>query len=292
VVRRRNIALWSRGEELVTGQFPEVVDAARALPAGTVLDGEILAWKDGVLAFSDLQRRLNRKKLTSAMLAEVPIALLAYDLLEESGADLRALPQSERRTRLERVVHTLNDPRIQLSPLVDDALDWPGLETLRRESRARRVEGFMLKKRSAPYGVGRKRGDWWKHKIDPFSVDAVLVYAQHGSGKRASLFTDYTFAVWSDDSRTELVTFAKAYSGLTDDEIKEVDAFVRKSTIEKFGPVRHVKPELVFELGFEGIAESKRHKSGIAVRFPRMLKWRTDKRAQDADTLAALRALL
>ena len=291
LIRRDAITIWSRGEELVTEQFPEIVEAARALPKGVVLDGEILPWRDRVLGFGELQRRLNRKKLSAALLADVPIAFVTYDLLEHDGVDVRGRPLSERRALLETIVAALGDERVKLSEIVKGA-SWAALAETRKESRARSVEGFMLKKRTSRYGVGRKRGEWWKWKIDPFSVDAVLVYAQHGSGKRASLYTDYTFAVWTDDAHTELVTFAKAYSGLTDDEIKEVDAFVRRNTIEKFGPVHHVKPELVFELGFEGIARSTRHKSGVAVRFPRMLRWRRDKTANEADTVDTLRALL
>jgi DNA ligase-1 len=170
-----------------------------------------------------------------------------------------------------------------------EAADWFGIAALRGESRERGVEGFMLKRRGSPYRVGRKRGDWWKWKIEPYSVDAVLIYAQAGNGRRASLFTDYTFAVWNNGA---LVPFAKAYSGLTDDEIQKVDAFVRRNTVEKFGPVRSVKPELVFELAFEGIQSSPRHKSGIAVRFPRMARWRMDKKAEEADSLETIRGLI
>jgi DNA ligase-1 len=297
LVRRDGVFLWSRGEELVTSQFPEIADAAQVLPKGTVLDGEVLPWKNGVLGFGDLQRRLNRKVISEKLRDEVPIVFLAYDILEHQGVDVRALPIVERRALLDAVLDAHPHERLRRStPIASgDGATWESLTELRKESRARNVEGFMLKRRSSPYGVGRKRGDWWKWKIDPYTVDAVLVYAQGGSGKRASLFSDYTFAVWTapeDDPARTLVTFAKAYSGLTDDEIKEVDAFVRKNTTEKFGPVRHVKPELVFEIGFEGIAESKRHKSGVAVRFPRMLRWRKDKPAAEADTVDALRALL
>ena len=299
LVRRDGIFVWSRGEELVSAQFPEIVEAAEVLPRGVVLDGEILPWRDGVLGFGDLQRRLNRKKIDVKMRAEIPIVFLAYDLLEHESVDVRALPITERRALLDQVLDAHPHERLMRSEVIapEGYATWDELTELREESRARNVEGFMLKRRTSAYGVGRKRGDWWKWKIDPYAVDAVLVYAQHGSGKRASLYTDYTFAVWRDVNGTaseerELVTFAKAYSGLTDDEIKEVDAFVRKNTVEKFGPVRHVKPELVFEIGFEGIAESKRHKSGVAVRFPRMLRWRKDKPAREADTVESLRALL
>lgn len=302
LVRRDGVFIWSRGEELVTAQFPEVAEAAAVLPKGTVLDGEVLPWKEGVLSFGDLQRRLNRKVISARLREEVPIVFLAYDLLEHDGKDVRALPLVERRKLLDDVLDAHPHPRLLRSQIVTSTgttgttgatgATWEELTKLRAESRARNVEGFMLKRKASSYGVGRKRGDWWKWKIDPYAVDAVLVYAQGGSGKRASLFTDYTFAVWTaaTEPRT-LVTFAKAYSGLTDDEIKEVDTFVRKNTIEKFGPVRHVKPELVFEIGFEGIAESKRHKSGVAVRFPRILRWRRDKKADEADTVDALKAL-
>ncbi|HEY4220588.1 MAG TPA: ATP-dependent DNA ligase [Myxococcota bacterium] len=291
VVRREGVFIWSRGEELVSEQFPEILEAAAALPAGTVIDGEVLPWRadrGGVLGFAELQRRLNRKKISAQLRAEVPIAFLAYDVLEEGGVDVRALPLHERRARLDKIVSALADERVKLSQIVM-APTWEELAVLRQESRARHVEGYMLKRASSRYGVGRKRGDWWKWKIDPYAVDAVLLYAQHGSGKRASLYTDYTFGVWHEG---ELVPFAKAYSGLSDDEIKIVDSFVRRNTVEKFGPVHRVKPELVFELGFEGIAVSARHKSGIAVRFPRMLRFRTDKPAAEADTLETLRSLL
>jgi DNA ligase-1 len=281
--------LWSRGEELVTERYPELAEAAARLPDGTALDGEILPWKDGVvLPFGDLQRRIGRKTLSKKLLREVPAVLIAYDLLEEAGADLRPLPQAERRARLEQVVSAADDSRLLLSPLIE-AASWEELGRLWGESRGRRVEGMMLKQRSSPYRVGRVRGDWWKWKVSPFTVDAVLIYAQRGSGKRASLYTDYTFGLRDGGA---LVPVAKAYSGLTDAEIRRVDAFVRQHTVEKFGPVRTVTPELVFELAFEGIQRSARHKSGVAVRFPRILRWRTDKKADDADSLEALRRLL
>jgi DNA ligase-1 len=281
--------LWSRGEELITERFPELAQMSVALPDGLVLDGEVLGWKDGaVLPFGKLQTRIGRKKLGPKILSDVPAVFMAYDLLEWQGQDLRERPLHERRVLLEQLVSELQNDRLLLSATVS-ARDWEHLGELREESRSRRVEGFMLKRRDAPYRVGRQKGDWWKWKIDPYTVDAVLLYAQRGSGKRASLYTDYTFAIWKDG---ELVPFAKAYSGLTDEEIRQVDAFVRRNTIERFGPVRAVKPELVFELGFEGIQRSTRHKSGIAVRFPRMLRWRTDKPAEQADTLETVHALL
>ena len=281
--------VWSRGEELVTDRYPELRALAEALPDGTVIDGEILPWKGGaVQPFADLQRRIGRKTLGRKLLDEVPVALVAYDLIEQGGADVREVPLAERRRRLERLASELDHPALVLSPAV--AFDsWEQLAEERRASRGRRVEGVMLKRRASPYRVGRVRGDWWKWKVEPFAVDAVLVYAQPGHGKRGGLFTDYTFGVW-DGPR--LVPFAKAYSGLTDAEIRRVDAFVRANTLEKFGPVRTVRPELVFELGFEGLRASTRHKSGIAVRFPRMLRWRTDKRPEEADTLEQVKALL
>jgi DNA ligase-1 len=282
--------LWSRGEELLNGRFPEVETAAALLPDGTVIDGELLAWKDGApLPFLSLQRRIGRKTVGPKLLAEVPVRLVAYDLLELAGADLRALPLGERRTRLEGLVGRLpSGAAISLSPVISTP-DWDALVTAQAESRSRAAEGLMLKRLASTYGVGRRKGDWWKWKVDPLSVDAVLIYAQAGHGRRAGLYTDYTFGVWDGDA---LVPFAKAYSGLTDEEIRKVDAFIRRNTLEKFGPVRTVKPELVFELHFEGIQRSARHKSGIAVRFPRMARWRTDKRPEDADSLETIRALI
>lgn len=288
--RQGQVFLWSRGEELVTDRYPEIAQAGGLLPQGAVIDGEILSWKSGVVQpFGHLQRRIGRKTLGKKILQDVPVVLMAYDLLEHDGADIRTLPLLERRARLEQIVASLpTDWSLLLSPMIACA-SWQELAALRDESRSRNVEGMMLKRRSSPYRVGRQRGDWWKWKISPFTIDAVLIYAQRGSGKRASLYTDYTFGLW-DEGR--LVPVAKAYSGLTDEEIRQVDAFVRRHTVEKFGPVRTVKPELVFELAFEGIQRSMRHKSGVAVRFPRMARWRTDKKAEEADTLAALKKLL
>lgn len=314
VVRRGGQCwIWSRGEELVTERFPEVVAAAESLPDGSVLDGEIVAWKAAALApFQLLQQRIARKSLTKKILADAPVAFIAYDLLEVQGQDLRERPQHERRTQLEAL---LQGTPLQLSPQVQGE-SWEALAAVREQSRDRRVEGFMLKHREARYGSGRTKvdGTWWKWKIEPLSVDAVLVYAQAGHGRRASVYTDYTFAVWNRAPRDaaeaqavldaierrepaqtgalQLVTFAKAYSGLSDAEFREVDRVIRQTTIEKFGPVRSVKPSLVFELGFEGIARSPRHKSGIAVRFPRMLRIRSDKPLHEADTLQTLEALL
>jgi DNA ligase-1 len=292
--------LWSRGEDLITDRFPEL--AAMRLPEGTVIDGEILVWRGGEAAaapapFAELQKRITRKTVSAKMQGELPAVLVAYDLLELDGADLRCMPQRERRALLERMVAQLSLPQLRLSPLVR-AASWQELAEIRGDSRARGVEGLMLKAASAQYGVGRTKdmGTWWKWKIDPYSVDAVLIYAQAGHGRRASLYTDYTFAVWDGEGGAEgerqLVPFAKAYSGLTDAEIAQVDNAIRRTTIEKFGPVRSVKPSMVFEIGFEGIALSPRHKSGIAVRFPRILRRRDDKTIDDADTLETLKGLL
>ncbi|SUD40045.1 ATP-dependent DNA ligase [Ectopseudomonas mendocina] len=304
VKRDGRLWLWSRGEELITERFPELHELAEALPDGSVLDGELVAWKEpatdsetvfGIQPFALLQQRIGRKTLSKKLLQDVPAALLAYDLLEWRGEDWRSRPQDERRARLELLVAEVGDGRLQLSPQLTGS-DWQDFARQREASRELGVEGMMLKRRDSLYGVGRTRdlGLWWKWKIDPFSVDAVLIYAQRGHGRRASLYSDYTFAVWDDSTPGErvLVPFAKAYSGLTDEEMRKVDAIIRKTTVEKFGPVRSVTPTLVFELGFEGIALSKRHKSGVAVRFPRMLRWRTDKQVEDADTLATLQGLL
>ncbi len=287
--------LWSRGEDLITERFPEL--AAVRIPEGTVLDGEVLIWQPGCEApapFADLQKRIGRKTLSAKLLGELPAVLCCYDLLEFGGVDLRALPQHERRALMETEVAAADSPQLRTSPVIR-ADSWAELATLREESRQRGVEGMMVKARSAQYGVGRTKdvGTWWKWKVDPYTVDAVLIYAQAGSGRRASLYTDYTFAVWDGEGEErKLVPFAKAYSGLTDAEIAQVDNTVRKTTIEKFGPVRSVKPTMVFELGFEGIALSTRHKAGVAVRFPRILRRRQDKPVNEADTLDTLKGLL
>jgi DNA ligase-1 len=288
LIRRAGRAfLWSRGEELITERFPEIEAAGARLPEGTVVDGEVMPWKNGApLPFAQMQRRIGRKVLGPKILAEVPAVLVAYDLLELAGEDVRERPLEWRRAQLEAVASP--DSAIVLSPIVRGDT-WDELKALRQESRARGVEGFMLKRLGSAYRVGRRRGDWWKWKIDPYSVDCVLIYAQPGNGRRASLFTDYTFGIWDNG---KLVPFAKAYSGLSDEEIREVDAFVRRNTLEKFGPVHVVKPELVFELAFEGIQKSSRHRSGIAVRFPRMARWRKDKKPEDADTIDTIRSLL
>ncbi len=282
--------LWSRGEELITDRYPEIAALGDTLPDGTVVDGEILPWKDDApLPFAQLQRRIGRKTVGKTILAEVPVVLVAYDLLEVEGEDVRPWPLARRRARLEEVATAIGNPsRFRLSQIVA-ATAWEGLAEARGNSRSIQAEGLMLKRLDSPYRVGRQRGDWWKWKINPFTLDAVLTAAQRGSGKRASLYTDYTFSVWDGGV---LVPIAKAYSGLTDAEIRKVDAFVRKHMLEKFGPVRTVRPELVFELAFEGIQRSPRHKSGIAVRFPRILRWRDDKPAAEADTLETIRGML
>ncbi|HEY9731663.1 MAG TPA: ATP-dependent DNA ligase [Drouetiella sp.] len=304
--------IWSRGEELISDRFPELLEESQLLPDGTVIDGEILPWKEAnVMPFSQLQMRIGRKNVSKKMMEEVPVIIMAYDLLEIDGVDIRYRPISERRAMLERLLRGLTcradsgqqtltaadiaapscqrlSERLRLSPTIE-ANSWEELSQARENSRSLNVEGLMLKRLSSPYKVGRQRGDWWKWKVNPFTMDAVLIYAQRGSGKRASLYTDYTFGLWDNG---KLVPVAKAYSGLTDEEIRQVDLFVRQNTLEKFGPVRTVKPELVFELAFEGIARSTRHKSGIAVRFPRMLRWRIDKPANEADTLETVQALL
>ena len=286
--RNSQCFIWSRGEDLVTERFPEVVEAAAWLPNGVVLDGELVAWREGaVRPFSDLQQRIGRKKLSANILQEVPVRFLAYDLLEQDGADIRELPMHERRARLETLMKGAPSV-LSLSPLVD-ATTWEELATLRTQSRTRSVEGLMLKARESAYGTGRQRGAWWKWKIEPYSFDAVMIYAQPGHGRRSNLYTDYTFGVWSD---SELVPVAKAYSGLSNSEIAELDKWIRAHTVEKFGPVRSVEPTQVFELAYEGIAASSRHKSGIALRFPRILRWRTDKPAREAETIQNLQAVL
>jgi DNA ligase-1 len=355
IKRGGEVFIWSRGEELITDRFPEIVDMAKSLPDGTAIDGEILPWKEAnVLPFALLQQRIGRKVVSKKMLEEIPVIVMAYDLLEYKGEDIRALPLVSRREMLTRIacglpdanseatnnddgdVHTQTeghqtnaialkddtrcdttgdgeqlhlpimtgefspetmraygtcqriDTRLRLSPLITEE-SWDDLLITRSRARELNVEGLMLKRADSPYKVGRQRGDWWKWKVNPYTIDAVIISAQRGSGKRASLYSDYTFGVWDGDT---LVPVAKAYSGLTDEEVRKVDSFVRQNTLGKYGPVRVVKPELVFELGFEGIQKSTRHKSGVAVRFPRMLRWRTDKPATEADSIETLKALL
>jgi DNA ligase 1 len=288
--RDGEVALWSRGEERLDGRFPEIEAAAATLPRDCVLDGELLAWRDGdaaPLPFTALQTRIQRRKPGARTLADAPVRMLAYDLLELDGEDLRARPQRERRAALEALLAAHGGVRIQLSPRVH-APDWDAAAALRDEARARDVEGLMLKRWSAPYQSGRRRGDWWKWKVDPLTIDAVLLYAQAGHGRRSTLYTDYTFGLWEHDA---LVPVAKAYSGLDDREIIELDRWIRAHTLERFGPVRSVEARHVFELGFEAVNVSRRHKSGIAVRFPRILRWRRDKPAAEADRLETLKAL-
>jgi DNA ligase-1 len=317
--RQGESVLWSRGDELVTDTFPEIAEAGRALLDGTVLDGEIIAWRDEMpQPFGQLQRRLGRKTVSPKLRAEFPVIFLAFDLLERNGEDWRGRPLEVRRHELESVVDEAERRRPEMAGLFRDVVwetpdlfepsipssapapalaasallapaTWEELACLQQESRERHVEGIILKRKSSAYGVGRQRGDWWKWKIDPLVIDAVLINAQLGHGRRATLYTDYTFGLWHDGT---LVPVAKAYSGLSDEEILEVDGFVRANTTGRFGPIRAVKPALVFELAFEAVQKSSRHKAGIAVRFPRMNRWRRDKQPEEADTLASLSALL
>ncbi|HAI47839.1 MAG TPA: ATP-dependent DNA ligase, partial [Stenotrophomonas sp.] len=288
--RQGEVALWSRGEERLDGRFPEIETAAMALPDGCVIDGELLAWREGEdqpLPFTALQTRIQRRKPGPKTLRDTPVRVLAYDLLEADGQDLRTQPLHVRRARLGSLLAALDDPRIVLSATVM-AADWPAAAAQRALARERGVEGLMLKRRDSVYQSGRRRGDWWKWKIDPLTIDAVMIYAQAGHGRRSTLYTDYTFGVWDGEL---LVPVAKAYSGLDDKEILALDRWIRANTVERFGPVRSVRGEQVFELGFEAVNRSSRHKSGIAVRFPRILRWRQDKPAREADTLAQLQAL-
>jgi DNA ligase-1 len=289
IKRSGELFVWSRGEDLLTDKFPEFHVLLSKLPDGTVLDGEILPYREGqVLPFNVLQTRIGRKNLSPKILKDAPVVFFAYDIMEYEGKDLREEPLSKRREILSGIVSQLGEEVLHLSPVIDFE-SWEHLAKERSRSRDLMSEGIMLKKQDSPYETGRKRGNWWKWKVDPLSVDAVLVYASRGSGRRANLYTDYTFAVWHNEM---LVPFAKAYSGLTDQEIREVDAFIKKNTKEKFGPVRSVTPDLVFEIAFEGIAASARHKSGIAIRFPRIARWRKDKKPEDADTLDTLKTIL
>ncbi|MEM1222858.1 MAG: ATP-dependent DNA ligase, partial [Verrucomicrobiota bacterium] len=284
------VILWSRGEEMVSDQFPEIVSETVSISEDVVLDGEVLVWdfdNERPAAFSQLQRRLGRKQVGPKLQKEAPAIFMVYDLLEYNGEDLRGRPTAERRALLESLDFGQSSA-FQKSPLIQ-ASSWQAVSAVREESRERSVEGLMLKKSTSAYAAGRKKGEWWKWKVDPFTVDAVMVYAQQGHGRRAGLYTDYTFSVWDGEL---LVPFAKAYSGLSDAEIRRVDRWIRSHTQEKHGPVRVVEPQLVFEIAFEGISESKRHKSGIAVRFPRIHRWREDKPASEADNLETVRSLL
>lgn len=295
IKRNDELFVWSRGEELLTDKFPEYKILQELLPNGTAIDGEIISLaappEEGNFAplpFAALQTRIGRKNITSKQLKEAPVGFIAYDLIEENGADIRTVSMNERRKKLEAIVSKVDVPFLHLSPIIGFN-KWNDLIEIRKQSRDKGSEGIMLKRKNSEYKDGRKRGDWWKWKIDPLTIDAVMIYAQKGSGRRSNLYTDYTFAVRDGD---KLVTFAKAYSGLTDKEFAQIDNFVKRNSIEKFGPVRTVKPELVFELAFEGIAESKRHKSGVALRFPRMNRWRKDKTIEDINTLDDLKMML
>lgn len=290
IVREGQLFLWSRGEELVTDKFPEFFPLTEHLPDGTVIDGEILPFKDGLpLSFHELQTRIGRKNVTKGILEKTPVILKAYDLLESAGKDLRDEPLWRRRQQLENLLAEREiSSLLQLSAVVT-ADSWEGFAAIRERSREFHCEGLMLKRKASPYLAGRKKGDWWKWKVDPFTIDAVMIYAQRGHGRRANLYTDYTFAVWDGD---QLVPFTKAYSGLTDDEFREITAWVNRHTIERFGPVRSVQPYHVFEIAFEGINRSSRHKSGVALRFPRINRWRKDKPLHEANTLADLHTLL
>ena len=294
IVRKGARVIWSRGEQLLNEQVPEIEAALKTISdeQSFVLDGEILAWDfeiNQVRSFADLQKRLGRKKVSQKILKEIPVVFMAYDLLEMNGFDLRSKPTAERRDALEKWIPSIETSIIKLSPVFDASKGWEAMAEIRDHSREKGIEGLMLKQKTAIYSVGRKKGLWWKWKVEPYTVDAVMVYAQQGHGRRAGVFSDYTFSIWNDG---ELVPFCKAYSGLSDKEMKRVDKWIRANTTAKHGPVRVVQAELVFEIAFEGIQESKRHKSGIAVRFPRIKRWREDKFASDADTLETVKSLL
>jgi len=289
-VRKGEVFVWSRGEELVTDKFPEFHPLAQLLPNGAVIDGEIMPWKDGEpLPFKKLQTRIGRKNVTKSTMKNAPIVMIAYDLLEYRGQDYREQPLEERRARLKALLEEYDASGILLLSETVSFNSWEELEAERANARKHHSEGIMLKRRNSVYKAGRRRGDWWKWKVDPLSIDAVMIYAQRGHGRRANLFTDFTFAVWDGE---ELVPFTKAYSGLSDKEFREISSWVRRNTIERFGPVRSVKPVYVFEIHFEGIQWSNRHKSGVALRFPRIHRWRKDKPVEEANTLADLHRML
>jgi DNA ligase-1 len=297
IIRNNELFIWSRGEELVTDKYPEFEAFVAAIPNGTVLDGEILPFIDNEIGtFNDLQTRIGRKTVSKALLLKTPVILKAYDILEWEGKDIRALAFAERRKILEKLyvevkaISTVNDFPLHLSETIFFE-NWDEVAAERSRAREERSEGIMLKRHDSPYLVGRKKGDWWKWKVAPLTIDAVLTYAMRGHGRRTNLFTDYTFGLWDEDKK-ELVTFAKAYSGLTDAEFRKVDSWIKKNTLERFGPVRSVVPHHVFEIAFEGVAESKRHKSGVATRFPRILRWRQDKKIEDANTIEDLKGLI
>ena len=292
ILRDGHHFLWSRGEELITERFPELAALIDYVLPGTVLDGEILAWDfaaDRPMSFNALQKRIGRKTVPKKLLSEAPAILRAYDLLEAGGQDLRPLPFRERRARLDALMKDVPGTAPLRSSELLDFGGWEDLARLREKSRDLDAEGIMLKRKDSPYRDGRRKGDWWKWKIDPLTIDGVMIYAQSGHGRRANLFTDFTFAVRDGN---DLVPFTKAYSGLTDAEFREITAWVRKNTVERYGPVRAVTPEHVFEIAFEGIQASPRHKSGVALRFPRMARWRRDKPVSEANTLDDLKAML
>ena len=293
IIRNNELFVWSRGEELVTDKYPEFQAFINTVPNGTVMDGEILPFPKGEIGtFNDLQTRIGRKTVSKALLEKTPVILKVYDLLEWNGKDIRERPYRERRELLKKLVKDMDASEIPL--FLSESLafsSWEEVANERQRAREERSEGIMLKKLDSPYLVGRKKGDWWKWKVDPLTIDAVLTYAMRGHGRRSNLFTDYTFGLW-DEEKNELVTFAKAYSGLTDAEFRKVDSWIKKNTLERFGPVRSVTPHHVFEIAFEGIAESKRHKSGVATRFPRILRWRQDKKIVDANTIEDLKSLI
>lgn len=289
ISRDQEVHLWSRGEELISQSFPEIIDMGHTLPNGTVIDGELLAWKDyRPLPFQLLQKRLGRKKPGQKTLTDIPVAIMAYDLLELNGKDLRNDSMLSRRTELEKLFKSIGHPSLLLSPLPEIS-NWEEASILRETAREYQAEGLMIKRKNSIYQSGRKRGDWWKWKSEPYTLDLVLIYAQRGHGRRANLYTDFTFAARNDDG--ELITLTKAYSGLTDREFQEINRFIRANTIDSFGPVRSVKAELVFELAFEGINRSNRNKSGFALRFPRIKRWRKDKKAAEINTLADVESL-
>ena len=324
ILRNDELFVWSRGEELVTDKYPEFEAFVGVIPNGTVLDGELLPYPKGEIGtFKDLQTRIGRKNISRSLLEKIPVKLKVYDILEWKGKDIRNTTYLERRKILESVISTtLNHQdaeRWSLSARLPDGQEvemsrsnssgnelplllsermqfdsWAEVAKEREKSREKRSEGLMLKRNESTYQVGRKKGDWWKWKVDPLTIDAVLTYAMRGHGRRSNLFTDYTFALWdqNDQGEKELVTFAKAYSGLTDKEFRQVDAWIKKNTLDRFGPVRSVTPQHVFEIAFEGIAPSKRHKSGVATRFPRILRWRKDKKIEEANSLDELKALI
>ena len=296
IIRDNEIFIWSRGEELVTDKYPEFQSFLGVIPDGTVIDGEILPFIEGQIGtFNDLQTRIGRKTVSQALLNKTPVIIKAYDILEWNNEDIRSNSYEERRNILETLFESLKGKNLPLHLSEKVSLSsWNDITTERMRAREMRSEGLMLKRKNSAYQVGRKKGDWWKWKIEPLVIDAVLTYAMRGSGRRATLFTDYTFAIWQDkeNGQRELVTFAKAYSGLTDAEFRKVDDWIKKNTLERFGPVRSVTPQLVFEIGFEGIALSKRHKSGVATRFPRILRWRHDKKIDEANSIEDLKSMI